>query len=79
MVTPTILLSLEVAIVGVVWLVTRLRGERPIHRRVRCPLDGQTARITLEDVDGPALPVNLVRCSLLEKSAARSCDRACLR
>lgn len=79
MLVPMLLLSLEALVLAADYFVNWLRGERPILRRMRCPLDGKPARLTLVDVRGVVEPVNLVRCSLLETGAVRSCDRACVR
>jgi hypothetical protein len=77
--TPLLILSFEALVLMANWVITRLRGQRPMKRDLRCPLDGRVARLELVDVVGRVEPVNLVRCSLLATGAVRSCDRSCLR
>jgi hypothetical protein len=76
----TIVLMAEIGLLTLLWLRALFSRRRVRRGVVRCPLDGQDARLLWEQRgDEPPAPRDLLRCSLLEHDLLRGCDRRCMR
>jgi hypothetical protein len=74
----TIVLVVEMVLLAFIWLKAQLGDYRVRRRRLRCPLDGREARLLIaEHLGHDPAPNDIIRCSLLERDLARSCDRQC--
>ncbi len=75
-----VVLVVELLTVALLWVIARSGPHRVRRRRVDCPRDGRSAHLLVDETAGRApTPSNVIRCSLLESDAWRTCARECSR